>query len=243
MKLPSFRALAAVLPVVLALTSCGGDDPAPAPAPDQGRVAFVNAASHIAPTTLRFLVDNTEKASLAYGVASGYQSIQAGNRSVQVAAGSQTALTIPVAVEKDKNYTFVATPGASTAVVGGVLIPDDLTAPTAGKAKIRVINLSQSVATPIRLAQVTAVTGGGVIVNDVAASTTSAYTEFNPGNNYSLFISDNANNALVQVGDGSGSGNGTKNYEAGKIYTVLVTGTAGSLNENQKLKTFVFQNN
>ncbi|WP_375415672.1 DUF4397 domain-containing protein [uncultured Hymenobacter sp.] len=242
MKISSFRPWAVVLPAVLLLASCGKDDPKPASSPDQGRVLFVNAAAHIAPTTLRFVVDNNEKASLGYGAGNSYQSIQAGSRSVQVMASTQTALTQPIAVEKDRSYTFVAKPAASTSVVEGALFADDLTAPAAGKAKIRVINVGQSLTTPIRLAQTTAVTGGGIIVNDVSGSSASAFTEFNPGNNYSLFISDNTNKSLVQVGDGSGSGAGTRNFEANKIYTVLVTGTLGSLNDNQKLKAFVFQN-
>lgn len=237
------RAVQAFLPATLLLAACSKSDvPAPAPAVDQGQVVFINAASHIAPTTLKFLVDNTQKASQDYGTSSGYQAIPTGSRAVQVTAGTQTALNQTITVEKNKNYTFVATPVASTSAVGGLLFADDLTAPAATKARIRVINLGQSLATPIRLAQATAVAGAGVIVSDVAANAASAFTEFIPGS-YSLFISDNMNNSLVVVGDGTGTGAGTKNYEAGKLYTVVVSGTAGSLNQNQQLKAFLSQNN
>lgn len=237
------RALRALLPATLLLAACSkSDTPTPAPAVEQGKVLFVNAASHIAPTTLRFLVDNVEKAALAYGVRSDYQVVTAGARSVQVSAGTQVALTQTVTVEKDKNYTFIAAPAATPAAVTGFLVTDELTVTDATKARIRVVNLGQSLTTPIRLAQTTAVAGAGVIVNDVAANTASGYVDFIPGN-YSLFVSDNTNKALVQVGDGSGSGAGTKAYEAGKIYTLVVSGTAGSLNADQKLKAFLFQNN
>ena len=53
-------------------------------------------------------------------------------------------------MEKDKSYTFVASPAATTATVGGILFADDLTAPTTGKAKIRLINLGQNLTSPIR---------------------------------------------------------------------------------------------
>lgn len=231
-----------LLPATLLLSACGKKDtPAPTPAPDQGKVAFVNAASHVSTITLKFLVDNSEKASLAYGASSGYQSFGVGNRSVQVTSGSQVALTQAITIDKDKNYTFAATPAATTASVGGILFTDDLTAPSSGKARIRVINLGQNLTTPVRLAQVTAVAGGGIIVPDVASNAASPFIEFIPGNNYSLFISDNANNLLVSLGDGSGSGTGTKNFEAGKIYTVVLSGTRGSLTDN--LKAYLTTNN
>lgn len=236
------RAIQALLPATLLLAACGkSDTPAPTPAADQGKIAFVNASSHVSSLTLKFLVDNSEKASLAYGASSGYQTVAVGNRSVQVTSGSQTALTQTAVIEKDKNYTFVSTPAATTATVGGMLYTDDLTAPSSGKAKIRLINLGQNLTTPIRLSQVTAVAGAGIIVNDVAANAASTFIEFIPGNNYNLFVSDNANNPLVSLGDGSGSGTGTKNFEAGKIYTVVVSGTQGSLTD--KLKAYLSQNN
>ena len=232
----------AAAPAALFLAGCGNDKNSPAPAVEQAKVVFVNAASHIAPVNLKFSVDNSEKAALDYGKSSAYQTITSGSRPLQVAAGTQVALSQPLVTEKDKNYSFFAAPAGSSTSVGALLVPDDLTAPATGKARIRVVHLGQGVATPIRLSQTTAVTGAGVIVNDVVAGSASAFTEFNPGN-YSLFISNTANAPLVQVGDGSGSGTGTKAYEAGKLYTVLVTGTSGSLNQDQKLKAFVSQNN
>ena len=244
---PSRRAfLLAAIPVALAFTSCGDDDnkPDPQPVVEQGKVSFVNAASHIAPINLAFTVDNNQKGSADYGKSSGYVAVQSGSRPMQILAGNQIALTQPISIEKDKTYTFVATPAATSSAVGALLVPDDLTVPTTGKARIRVIHVGQGITTSIRLAAPTPVTGQGVIVNDVSANSASTFTDFNPGS-YSLFISDNANVPLVQIGDGSGTGTATatKTYESGKLYTVLVSGTQGSLNQDQKLKAFVFQNN
>ena len=244
------RTALALLPATLLLAACSkSDTPAPAPAVDHGRVVFINAASHIAPITLKFLVDNSEKASLAYGTSSSYLDISTGAHPLQVTAGTQTAFTMTLAPDKDKNYTFVATPAVSSSAVNGLLFPDDLTAPTTGKARIRVINLGQSVSTPIRLSQVTSTVTGPIVadvVTNVGLNAASPFTEFAPGT-YALSILDNTATAsttpLAQVGDGTGSGTGTKVYEAGKLYTVVVSGTNGSLNQDQKIKAFVSQNN
>ena len=235
------RPLLLALPALLAFSACGDDDDEPVPV--QGRVTFINAASHVAPANLSFRLDNNNVASADYGRNSGYQAVNVGDRALQVASGTQTALTQTITVAMNQSYTFVATPAAATSTVGGLFVPDDLTAPSTGKAKIRVINVGQSLMTPIRLAQLTAVGGTGVIVNDVATNSASPFVEFIPGPNYSLNITDTNNTTLQALGDGSGSGTGTRTFEVGKIYTVVVSGTVGSLNANQQLKAFLFQNN
>ena len=241
------RAVQAILPATLLLAACSkSDTPTPTPAVDTGKIVFINAASHVAPTTLKFLIDNSEKASLAYGASSGgYQTIQTGARPLQVTAGGQAALSQSIALDKDKNYTFVAAPAQSSSVVGGLLFSDDLTITDATKARIRVINFGQSVTNPIRLSQITTTVGGPVVadvVANVGASMASPFVNV-PANTYALSILDANGTTIAQVGDGSGSGTGTKNYEAGKSYTVVVSGTNGSLNNDQKLKAFVSQNN
>ena len=248
MKVPFVfrRAIQALLPATLLLAACSkSDTPAPA-VMDTGKIVFINAASHIAPATLKFLVDNSEKASLTYGSSSGsYQTIQTGTRPLQVTAGGQSAFSQSIALDKDKSYTFVATPALTSSVVNGLLFPDDLTITDATKARIRVINLGQSVTNPIRLSQVTTTVNGPVVadvVTNVGASVASPFVNVT-ANTYALAVLDANGTTIAQVGDGSGSGTGTKNYEAGKSYTVVVSGTNGSLNNDQKLKAFVSQNN
>jgi hypothetical protein len=250
MKTPfTFRlALQAMIPAVLLLASCGkDDDPVVPPAPSQGKVMFVNSASHIAPTTLKFLVDNTEKASQAYATGSAYQGLDIGTRAVQVTTGSQTALTQSLAIEKDKNYTFLATPTTSASAVGGLLLPDDLTASAigSGKARIRLVNLGQGTTTPVRLSQITTTVNGPVVADiatNVASSTSSSFIEFS-ANTYTLSVLDNAGNTIAVVGDGTGAGTGVYKYTEGKLYTVVLSGTVGSLNNDQKIKAYLLNNN
>jgi hypothetical protein len=240
------RIALALLPATLLIAACSKTDtPVPAPV-DRGRVVFVNAASHIAPTTLKFLVDNSEKASLAYGLSSGYQDINPGTRTLQVAAGAQTALTQSITVDKEKNYTFVATPASAASAVGGLLITDDLVVPTTtGQGRIRLINLGQGTPTPLRLAQIISTVNGPVvadIVTNVPSNSASAFTEFTVGV-YNLSVLDANGNTVAVVGDGSGAGTGTRKFAEGKIYTILLSGTQGSLNVDQKVKAFLLTNN
>jgi hypothetical protein len=243
------RALWALVPATLLLAACGKDDkPAPTPAPDQGKVLFVNAASHIPGASLKFTVNSSDKATLAYGASSGYQGVGVGSYPIQVTSGNLAVLTQPaVTIEKDKNYTFIATPTTSASTVGGLFLSDDLTAPASGKARIRVINLGQgpTLVNPIRLSQVTSTAGGNVVVNivsNIAGGSASSFTEFTPGD-YALSILDNNGVAKAQLGSGTGAGTGTKLYESGKIYTVVVTGTADSADPNQALKAYLYANN
>jgi len=238
------RSLWLALPAVLAFSGCSDDTSTPAP--DQGKVTFINGASHIPGATLKFQVDNAEKASLAYGASSTAQSIATGSRVIKVLSGTQTVLTQPaVTLDKDKNYTFVATPAATPASVGGQFIIDDLTAPATGKARIRVINLGQNLTNPIKLSQVTSTAGGPVVVDlvtSIASNQASAFTDVNPGT-YGLSILDNNGVTKAEVGTGTGTGTGTKAYVAGKLYTIVVTGTADSADPAQALKAYLSQNN
>jgi hypothetical protein len=243
------RATLAVLPATMLLAACSKTDTpvTPPPAVDTGKVNFVNAASHIPGATLKFSVENSEKASLTYGSNSGYQGVQTGSRVVVVNSGTQVVLTQPAAtIDKDRNYTFVATSAASSAVVGGQFFSDDLTPPTdATKARIRIINVAQAVTNPIRLSQVTTTAGGPVvvtIVGNTAGNSASAFTDFTPGD-YALSILDNTGTAKAQLGSGTGAGTGTKLFQAGKLYTVIVSGTADSADPAQTLKAFLIQNN
>ena len=245
------RSALAMLASVLALSACSKTDtPTPTPPADQGQVNFINAAAHIAPTTLRFLVDNAEVSSLAYATGSGYQRLNTGSRTLQVAAGSQTALTKSLQIETNKNYTFIAAPSSSTSTVGDLLLTDDLTLPSTGKARIRLVNLGDGTATdplpnPLRLSQITSTVNGPVVadvVTNVANGTASSFTDFS-ANVYSLSVLDGAGNTIAVVGDGSGTGTGVYKYTEGKIYTVILSGTKGSLNSDRKIKAYLLPNN
>ena len=260
MKLPFFfrRAAQVVLPATLLLAACSKKDtPAPTPVPDTGRInAYHEAAS--ANVSLKFLVDDAEKATFTYGQTSSYQSVNTGNRllKINVASSGTAATSQTVMVEKDKSYSYFAYANAASSV-GGLFVTDDLAAPTSSaNAKIRLVHLAQGAASPLKLSSTSVaglvdVTGINVAFagsTPTAGSTaTIGYSSFVeiPAGTYNIAITSGSPSvAVASVGDGTGTGTGTKNYEAGKIYTVIYRGTNNALlDASLQPKAVLVQNN
>ena len=248
--------LRALVPATLLLAACGKKDtPAPTPVPDTGKVYVVNGAANVNVAT-KLLIDDAEKASLNYGQTANYQSVNTGARTIKVVGGTTTLVTQNVNIEKDKNYSFfIYNPGTSNATEG-FLVTDDLTAPATtpapGKAKVRVVHLGQGLGTtngagqalPINLSEAQTV-GYADRITNVALGSASSFLEINAGTfNLAITTGTAPNNVFrFNVGDGNGSGTGTKNYAAGKIYTIIVRGAESNLDNNLKPKAYIIENN
>lgn len=113
----------------------------PAPA-DTGKVRVLHM-SYDAPD-VDIAVDGTVAIpKLAYSMSSGYADVPAGERQFVVTPAGATepkVIDAKATIEKDKSYTIVAY--GALANIAPLVIPDDRTAPTAGKARIRVIHAS-----------------------------------------------------------------------------------------------------
>lgn len=237
------RPLLLALPALLAFSSCSDDD---SPAPDQGRVNVYHAAAN-ANVGLKALFDDTEKATLTYGQNSGYQSLSTGSHTIKinVASSSTNILSQAVTVEKDKNYSYFAYANSAT-TQAGLLTTDDLTAPSTGKAKIRLVNLGQGAANPVRLST-TVASISDIAGTDTPFGTASSFVEILPGS-YNIAVTTGSPSATVtngNVGDGTGTGTvANKTYEAGKIYTVVYRGVTGTTIANDLLpRVFIVQHN
>lgn len=242
------RPLLAILPALLVASACSSkkDEPAPTPAPDQGRIKFHHMAAS-ANVSLKFLAYDAEKASLTYGQSTNYQSVLTGSPTIKVnvASTGNTALNKSLTVAKDKNYSYFAYAADATSLAD-LLITDDLTAPTSGKAKIRLVHLGQGSATPLKLS--TTVAAVSDIPNtETAFGAASSFVEILPGA-YNVAVTSGAASTTItngNVGDGSGSGTAAnRTYEAGKIYTVVVRGITGPLvDASLQPKVILIQNN
>lgn len=249
------RVIQAVLPATLLLAACGkSDTPAPTPV-ETGKInAFHEAAS--ANVGLKFLFDDADKGTLTYGQVLNYQTVNAGSRvvKVNVASSGTTAATQTVTVEKDKNYSYFAYANSASSVAG-LFLTDDLTAPAAGSAKIRLVHLGLgAVSTPFKISS-TSVAGlvdvSGINVLFAGASPAAGASVGSsdfvtiPASTYNLAITTGSPSVLVaSVGDGSGSGTGTKAYESGKIYTIIYRGINNPLlDPSLQTKAVVVQNN
>ena len=255
------RALHALLPATLLLAACSkSDTPAPAPAATSS-ILFVNAAASTF-VGIKAFVNNEEKSTLTYGVNNGgataaYQSVPAGTPTVKIdnaAAAGTTFFSQNVAVAKDQRYSFFVYSASTDASVApaGLLVTDDLTAPATGKAKIRLVHVAFGFPNPaaaISLSQSQPI-GFLPITTAVNFKEASNFVEINagPANLLVTTGSSPSGQTVATVGDGTGTGTGststgTKNYESGKIYTIVVRGTAGNPDPARQPKAFIIQNN
>lgn len=240
-------ALLAALPAaVLVFSACSnGDDDTP-PAPEQGRVLISHAAA-VSSVPVTAFANDQQIGQLNYGQSSGYINVNAGAATVRINSGTQALASQTLTIAKDQSYSvFAYSPSATIGSNPALLaLPDDLSAPAAGQAKVRVVHLALNAPTPVRLTAPSALPGtpGTDITTDVAFGAASAFVPVNAGP-LNLSVTAGSPRTQVQVvGDGN-TGTGTKNYEAGKIYTVLVRGIAGTGIPNaQQVQAVIIQNN
>ncbi|WP_180754409.1 DUF4397 domain-containing protein [Hymenobacter sp. DG01] len=242
--------LLAALPAALTFTACSDDDDnTNTPKPDQGRVMVVHAA---AATNVRVkaFIKNNEVGQLDYGQASPYvaTNVDTTTVSVNVASTNIKAARTVVKVEKDQSYSvFAYSPTATIGSISLLTTADDLTAPAANQAKVRLVHLAVGAPTPVRLSVPSPIPGGAVtdLTPDVAFGAASGFVAVNAGSP-TLTITSTATprTQVLAVGDGSGSGTGAKAFEAGKIYTIVVRGIVGAgVPANQQAQAVIIQNN
>lgn len=251
MKTNSFLRLAAtcLLPAGLLLASCSKKDtPAPTPVPDTGKVLISHAAA-AANTQITAFANDAQVGLLNYGQSTGYSSVNAGSAIIRINNGSQSVATQTFTIAKDQNYSvFAYSPTASIGSAALLTVPDDLSAPTTvGAAKVRLVYLGVNTATPVRLSIPPATPGGAPndLTGDVAFGTASGFILLNAGpQNLVVTAAAAPRTQLVAVGDGTGAGTGSKTFEAGKIYTVVVRGIAGTgVPAAQQVQAVIIQNN
>ena len=250
------RTFWALLPATLLLAACSkADTPAPAPA-DTGSVLFVNAAANIF-VGIKALVNADDKGTLTYGANSGgasaqYLAVPVGTPVIKIdnAAAGTNFFSQTVTVAKDQRYSYFVFSNSTdvNAAPTGLLVPDDLSAPTiAGKAKIRLVHVAFGFPAPagaLSLSQSQPI-GFQPITTAVTFPGASGFAEINPGA-ANLLVTTGVSptgQTVANVGDGTGTGTGTKNYEAGKSYTIVVRGVAGNQDPSRQPKAFVIQNN
>lgn len=93
----------------------------------------------------------------------------------------------------------------------GVATQDDRTAPQSGKARVRFINLSTALNSSVDFG----LSAGNKIVTNLAYKTASAYNEVNAATSFTLYTAGSSTVSL----------NIPTTIEAGKIYTIVISGT------------------
>ena len=149
--------------------------------------------------------------AVGYGTVSTYLPLDVGTysvamRNVNAAESSPPVLSTQVTVTAGEAYTVAGV--GRFADLGLRVINDDLSMPSAGKAKARVVNAS------IRAPQldVSVATTGAPVAAGVPFATTTEYREVNPGS-WPLKLSPSGTNNSTEV---------VANCDAGGVYSILV---------------------
>jgi hypothetical protein len=149
--------------------------------------------------------------AVGYGTVSTYLPLDVGTysvamRNVNAAESTPPVLSTQVTVAAGGAYTVAGV--GRFADLGLRVINDDLALPSAGKAKVRVVNAS------VRAPQldVSVATTGAVIATGAAFATTTEYREVNPGK-WPLKLQPSGTNNATAV---------AANCAAGGVYSVLV---------------------
>lgn len=193
--------------------------------PAKATVSIVNAGV----PSIDFYLENSKvnPAPILYSENTGYLELIAGTRGVTIIKGGSVSNADILAAgyvlfEGNKNYSIFISreSAASQEAVIGLIVEDDLTAPSAGKAKIRFANQ-----TPDAPAMDVLVKGGAAIFTNKEFTTVSEFIVVDPASAYVLEIHQTGNSTVkFEIP--------AFNVEANKIYTVysngLWAGTVGN---------------
>jgi hypothetical protein len=217
-----------VLAMVIAFASCKKNNPGPA---TTANVTFVNGCAGVANTDIS--VNSTKlvaASNLAFLKSSGYQPITAGTSVVFAFGITTTGTPLNSATESitaGSNYYSAFSAGivTNTALV---FTSDDLSAPAAGMAKVRFINLS---ADPLNTS---CYIGSAKLDSNIAYK---AYTPFFNVAPTTAKIAMIDQTVLTSSGEISG-----QQIVAGKIYTFMLTGTSSGTLTSQLTLTPISNN-
>jgi len=216
-----------VLTVMFAFAACKKNNPAPA---NTASVMYVNGCAGA--SNVDVSVNGTKLASasnLAFSKNSGYQSVTLNPTTTSIAY-ALTATGTPLVngtetLTVNGHYTAFAgglVTGTSTSFV---FTSDDLTAPASGMAKVRFVNLSSD------NLNLNCFIGSQKIDSGVTMGSVTPFFSVTATTSATLLLQDPANpTKLAQLT--------AQTYSAGKIYTVMLTGTStGTLTSALMLTT------
>lgn len=186
---------------------------APAAAEDMAKVRVVHASPD-APAVDIYVDGAVAVQGLEFGAATGYVDLPAGAHTFEVrpagaAADSAAVITADATVDANSWYTIAAV--GLLANIAPQIYVDNVTAPEAGKAHVRVIHAS-----PDAPAVDVAVTGGPVLFSNLAFPNAAEYLPVDAGT-YDLEVRPAGTTDVALAVPGVG-------LEAGTVYTVVAIG-------------------
>jgi hypothetical protein len=224
------------LTALATLGACSKDDEAtPAPAPDQARVVLVHDAANLSTFPIKLTVGTSEGPAVTYGTNSSYQNVSTGVLEIKTniaAAGGALLNTDVKTLGKDKSYSYFVFSGvgqpANTAL--GVWAEDDLSAPTTGTAKVRLVHVGQGLVSPLGLSKPGSTGMLEQVVPTTTTGTASAFVSI-PAGTASYNLVNTNNNTIVPA---AGASVLATNFTAGNIYTIVIRGSSTPATTNEQ---------
>lgn len=211
----AFRFAFVGLLAVSLFSSCKKNDPYDFEDTIGAEVNLINASPD-APAAQLYVEDILRTpSSVTFGQASGYYKTFLGDQDVIIksATGEATLSSSHVQFDAFNSYTFFLV--GQNSGLGMITVTDDLTAPAAGKAKVRFVNASPNASS------VSLNIGGNVIATNQNFRAVGAQVEITAGT-YAVVLSN--------VAGGTTTTNTTAgvSFQSGKIYTVYAKGLVGN---------------
>jgi len=180
-------------------------------------VKIVNAVNGSASQDLYINNNRIDASAVAYGQSSGYYTVTSGVYPAKFTdANSATAnASFSVSLAPGNYYSVYYATNDTTKTE--VVAQNDQTAPSSGMAKVRFINLSSAISSGIDFG----VSGSTKLATSLAYKAVSAYNQIAANTTFFLYASGSVTSSLTIP----------TTIQAGKIYTIYVTG-ATTLNLN-----------
>lgn len=197
--------------VIAALSSCKKDDDHKN---NNGTASIMVTNAAEGSSSQDLMLDNAaiSGSTVAYTQSSNYLSVNSGDHQAKfVNSGTATAnAAFNLSLQANQHYSIYFTGDASTSSSSYFVTQDDLSAPSAGKAKVRFVQLSKALGSVIDLG----ISTSDKLVTGLAYRVASAYYN----------IDANATFQLYTAGSGTSSLNIATAAQAGKVYTVYISG-------------------
>lgn len=227
-KFPKLFFLASMVSLV-AFAACDKDDDGSPKPTGSGKVALLNAA--FGADSLNLFVDakKASKKLLGYSDSLNYIDVTTGDRAFEIKGkDDKSLLKKSIAVEKDRNYSLLATNSKDGKTFEFVQVTDDLTAPKTDKAKVRLIHLSPDAG------KLNLVTGETKLAENIAYKNASAFKEVDAKKTSFDIVDPEAEETVLTVNN--------LELTKGKIYTIWITGLQETDDVKKEVKAHIFVN-
>ena len=205
------RVLALCLGVVVLLSACvkKSDEVIP-----DAHVRFVNAVSGSADQEIYVNNIKITGSRIAFTQQTPYYTYLSGINRIDFADAGSNTINATISYGSDANeFASVFFYRNATGLVVGGAVKDDMTAPPAGKARVRFLHLNYLLTNPLKIG----VVGGTDLVSNINFGSSSAYYNVDPGTKFVPVA-----NGLVTAPEIN------FNLQAGKIYTIWLNGTTAT---------------